>query len=168
MNGVAVEQRIYQGSEDGDHGHQEISTMIGVKQTLASSSSELMVHFLLCITMSSSELCSPLSHCLPISWLHSSWPEVALKSATSKPLCPFHALIYKAHVKAHSFSMTRCVVNRFMVLITLSLLSENCSSALKFFWLLNCNLLRSHCWHHLAALFTCQEVSEAFISSPLR
>ena len=31
MNGAAVEQRIYQGSEDGDHGHQEVSTKIGVK-----------------------------------------------------------------------------------------------------------------------------------------
>lgn len=31
MNGVAVEQRIYQSSEDGDHGHQEVSTKIGVK-----------------------------------------------------------------------------------------------------------------------------------------
>ena len=31
MNGVAVEQRIYQGSEDGDHSHQEVSTKTGVK-----------------------------------------------------------------------------------------------------------------------------------------
>lgn len=43
--------------------------------------------------------------------------EVSLRSTTSKPLGPFHALIYKAHPKAHPFSMTRFVINRFVLLI---------------------------------------------------